>query len=350
MILKNIKLSYFRNFSEAQFNFYPDLNIILGKNARGKTSLLEAIYTLLSGTGFREVKELELIQFEKEQAILSGIFSDGLNNTHNQIQLLKADNNRTKKNFFINKTKKSVQKFKSTTPQAVLFAPEDIQIITGSPSRRRRYFDEVLSNIDPVYKNKLHNYEEALRKRNKILETFESESKLREELKFWDNFLIEQSNYIVAKRQAYIDFLNEHNHLEAKLFRLLYSSNPFNDIELQKIKERELFLRRTLIGPHKDDYKLFMKKEDRDQEVDLYGSRSEQRIALFWLKRNELLYFESKSEFRPILLLDDIFSELDDENRVLIMEIIVGYQTIATTTEEEVKNIAKTSENVIVLG
>jgi DNA replication and repair protein RecF len=106
-------------------------------------------------------------------------------------------------------------------------------------------------------------------------------------------------------------------------------------------------LRRTLIGPQKDDYIILMNKNERAQEVNLFGSRSEQRMALFWLKRNELLYYEKNSGMRPILLLDDIFSELDDENRELVMKVVATYQTVATTTEEEVKDLSLVPEVII---
>jgi len=347
MKIKSINLSYFRNFNLVKEDLGSELTLVVGKNAKGKTSLLEAIYAILAGTGFRESKELELINFDKNEAVISAFFKDSDDDILMQIHLGKTEKERVVKRFFINKTQKPQKKFKDTTPQGVLFAPEHIQIITGSPSRKRRYFDDVLSKDDQNYKRRLRNYEEALRKRNKILENYIDLYKLKAEIDFWDKYLIEQAEYILSRRQKYIDFLNTENTLESKIFNVKYIKNMFSLEELNQNRDREYFLRRTLIGPQKDDYIILMNKNERAQEVNLFGSRSEQRMALFWLKRNELLYFEKNSGMKPILLLDDIFSELDDENRELVMKVVATYQTVATTTEEEVKDLSLVPEVII---
>ncbi len=346
MILKHIHLTNFRNFEKADYQFSPYLTLIVGENARGKTSLLEAAFSSVYGTGFRETREIELIRWDYDENLVEAVFKDQDQETFFQVRMQKSSDTTVRKTFFVNKTGKSSNQYRSMQTQAVLFAPEQIQIITGSPSRRRRYFDEVISSVDREYKKKLRYYENALRKRNKILEYYEDELQAFEELRFWDNYLIEHGEYISKKRASYIEYLNAHPSVNGKNFSVVYSQDFFSQDRLNEVKKREYRLRRTLIGPQKDDY-VFNLHAPQDKNVSLYGSRSEQRMAIFWLKLNELSYFEEQTESKPLLLLDDIFSELDDHNRELVMNMIKEHQTIATTTEEEVKDLAEMPEEII---
>ncbi|MBP9691188.1 DNA replication and repair protein RecF [Candidatus Woesebacteria bacterium] len=344
--LTHIYLTNFRNFAHSDFPIGPDLTLIIGQNARGKTSLLEGIYCTVYGTGFRESREVELVRWEADANLIEGTFSDGDHDNLFQLKLQQTSETKVQKSFYVNKTKKTSTQYRTLQTHAVLFAPEQIQIITGSPSRRRRYFDEVLSAIDLDYKKKLHNYERALRRRNKILEVFEDEIQLLSEIAYWNAYLIEQASYITHARQQYIAFLNSHPEVNGKEFTITYHKDEFSQSRLIEAQTREYRFRRTLIGPQKDDFEVFL-HEPKVKEVSLYGSRSEQRMAIFWLKLNELLYFEQASHAKPILLLDDIFSELDDRNRELVMKVIREYQTIATTTEEEIKDLSQMPEEVI---
>lgn len=346
MFLKQIHLTNFRNFEKADFQFSPYLTLIIGENARGKTSLLEAVFSSVYGTGFRETREIELVRWEYDDNLIESVYKEQDQKTFFQVRMQKSSETTVRKTYYVNKTGKSSNQYRSMQTQAVLFAPEQIQIITGSPSRRRRYFDEVISAVDREYRKKLRYYENALRKRNKILERYEDELRLFDELRFWDNYLLEHGEYISKKRHSYIEYLNNHPSINGKKFSITYLQDLFSQKRLNEVKNREYRLRRTLIGPQKDDF-IFNLYSPSEKNVSLYGSRSEQRMAVFWLKLNELSYFEEHTATKPLLLLDDIFSELDEHNRELVMAMIKEHQTIATTTEEEVKDLAEMPEEII---
>lgn len=334
MILKTIVLQQFRNFSQAQFEFGDGLTLIIGENAKGKTSLLESIYFLIHGTGFRESKEEELILWDKERGVVQGLFLQQEHKHMFQIMLQKQTQSVQKK-FFVNKTDKTQYSYLQSQTRAVLFAPEQIEIITGSPDQRREYFDKVISAFNIEYKKKLQNYKTALRKRNKLLETYRDEFTLLEQIQFWNEYLEEQGAFITQQRQAYCDFLNTRPHIKNREFRIEYQKNEFTKARLREVYDLELKIRKTRLGPQKDDFIITLDDLER-KNVQFFGSRSEQRLAIFWLKLNEIFFLEQYLHIKPILLLDDIFSELDAPNKRLIFDTIKDYQTILTTTEDEI--------------
>lgn len=349
MLLTSIALSQFRNFTTAHHVIGPHLTIIVGNNAQGKTSLLEGIYVAVYGTGFRESKELELICFPSTESMIESYFShDGMKEIF-QVAITRASESTVTKTYYVGKAKKTSRFYRDHQTHAVLFAPEQIQIITGSPGRRRRYLDTVISASDPEYKRSLRMYETALRSRNKLLEAFEDERTLDEQIGYWDMQVVAHSAVITAGRTRFVQYLNNHQEKATKPFSISYHSDPCTRDRLREVSALERRFRRTVIGPQKDDFQIFLHESSkgRKKEVHLYGSRSEQRMAIFWLKLNELSYLEELSGIRPILLLDDIFSELDDTNRHLVTNVIKEYQTIATTTEEEIQEIAATSVEMI---
>ena len=347
MILKSILLYHFRNFNENKFKINSHLTAIFGKNARGKTNILEGIYFLLRGEGFRETREQELIIFDNNKSYVEGILEDKKNKDSNsfRISLIKDDFG-LDKFYFLQKTKKARLSYLKDILPVVLFAPEQIEIINGTPSIRREYFDKFLSSIDSEYKKRLINYGQALRKRNKILEkTFNIED-LKQELNFWNDYLINQGNYLIDKRKEYTEYLNKNKKIDSKEFFIKYESNNINKDRFNEYFDRESKIRRTLIGPQKDDFKIYLitSQSPNGKDTHLYGSRSEQRLALFWLKINELKYLESFFKRKPILLLDDIFSELDHDNQKLIFNLIGNYQTVITSTEKELVKLINFSD------
>ncbi|MFN4212368.1 MAG: DNA replication/repair protein RecF [Microgenomates group bacterium] len=347
MILKKINFYNFRNFKDASFNFNPFLTVIVGENARGKTNLLEGIYFLINGWGFREEKEVELILLGKDKGWVEGVFGEETSVFDFKIVLEKKETGVEKK-FYFNKVKKKFFQYSKDLPKTVLFSPEQIEIITGSPQARRNYFDKLLGQYDFEYKNHLVNYENALRRRNKILEKENNEEKLKEELKFWDDYLIQQGQYLTIKRGQYLNFLNYHNKLNNKNFSIKYLKNEFTRERLKEVFNEERKWRKTLIGPQRDDFKISL-ISDFEKDIHIYGSRSEQRMALFWLKVNEINYCQQKIKKRPIILLDDIFSELDFYHKKIVLNLVKKYQTIVTTTEIEVLELAEVPKTVIKL-
>lgn len=340
MLLKQITLNNFRNFRDSNFTFSPHLTIIFGENARGKTNLLEAIYCLTHGEGFRETKEEELVMFDETKARISGLFIDGENQAELMISFDKKASWLEKK-YFVKKTNKRLNLYLMETTKSILFSPQQLEIITGSPYGRRQYFDKLINSYDLDYKKKLNNYENALRKRNKILETLKVEKELKEELFFWDDYLEEQASYINTKRAEYVNFLNQHQRIDDKKFSVKYLANELTQKKLTEIFRQERRYRKTLIGPQKDDFQVDLVEDGFIKNLHLFGSRSEHRLGIFWLKLNEIRYYEERFKKKPLLLLDDIFSELDLKNKKLILNLIGQYQTILTTAEPEVITLMK---------
>jgi len=343
MILKNISLVNFRNFKDDSFDFSPLLTVIIGDNSKGKTNLLESIYFIITGSGFREEKEEELISFEKEEMSAISVFTETSAKNIYQIKIIKK-NNLVNKIFFINKTIKKHIFYQRDLPGVVLFTPEQINVITGPPSEKRSYFNKQISLHDFEYKKHLNNYENAVKKRNKILEKHTNIESLVEELSFWNDYLEKEASYITKKRQSYVDFLNDHQTLDSKKFSIIYEKNEFNASRLKQVFDKEKTIRKTMIGPQKDDFKILINNGDIEKDIDRFGSRSEERMAIFWLKINELKYYEIMKK-KPILLLDDIFSELDEKNQEIIISLIDKYQTVLTTTEKRVEKLIKLSNN-----
>jgi DNA replication and repair protein RecF len=351
MLLKQITFHNFRNFEIESFTVNPFLTIVIGENARGKTNLLEGIHVILQGEGFRESKEEELIGLERNNGYVEGIFGEK-NETFVYRVTLSKKKEAIEKLFFVNKTKKRHNQYLQEQIKAVLFSPEQIEIIIGSPGVRRGYFDKLFSFYDYEYKEKLDNYESALRRRNKVLEKHYDENQLKEELEFWNTYLAQQAEYIYSRRKEYCMYLNKHPKLDSKEFFIEYLDNRFTEKRLCEYFNEEKRWRRTLIGPQKDDFQIYIKNQSKvdrplGENIHHYGSRSEQRMAVFWLKMNEIQYYEETKEKKPILLLDDIFSELDVHNKKIILDLIKKYQTIVTTTEREVIELAEVPNTII---
>ncbi|MFA5136063.1 MAG: DNA replication and repair protein RecF [Patescibacteria group bacterium] len=345
MILQKIVLHNFRNRDSQIFELSTDLTVFLGENAKGKTNLLESVFFLINGQGFREVKEEELIRIGEIDCRVEGRFD--IQDRHLDFKIyLKKINGAVEKTYFVDRAKKKHFQYKENQTKAILFAPEHIEIITGPPDMRRTYFNKIISYYDVEYKKRLVNLESALRRRNKVLEHGKSDTQLREELGFWDTYITKQASYITGKREEYINYLNKHSKLDHKAFYINYLKNEATLSRFTEMFEEEKRWRRTLIGPQKDEFQIIV-TNDMDKNIHHYGSRSEQRLAVFWLKLNEITYHEDLYHKKPILLLDDIFSEFDRNNKKLIIGLIKKYQTILTTTEKEVMDLINIPKKVI---
>ena len=338
MTLQTIIVQNFRNYEFSSFQISPSLTLIIGENSKGKTSLLEAIYAVLHGHGFRETREVELIRWEQQLATVTGQFRADAGPITYQIMLKRTGTVETgekaEKAYFVDKTKQGSIKYSRDLTKAVLFTPDAIEILTGAPTRRRRYMDAVLAGSNPQYKKALTNYENALRKRNKLLETTRDKAALKEELFFWDGYLAEQAAILQSERKNFVFFCNNHPVLHDRLYKLEYLPNPLSVPLLQERFEKEILIKKTTIGPQKDDFAIHQSIADETKNVGIYGSRSEQRLALFWLKQNEIRFLEQAIGKKPILLLDDVFSELDEQNKERTLQLMDEYQTILTTTDE----------------
>lgn len=331
MYLNFLKLQNFRNYESREFNFSSNTTLIIGDNAIGKTNVLEAIYLLSTGKSFRAELEREMIHFGKELGRVSAVVS---NDEKFNLEVLLVSEGPTlsrKKRFTINGVSKRQMDFVGNL-RSVLFRPEDIEIVTDSPSVRRKYLDLVLSQVDKEYRRSLLLYEKGLRARNKILERIREEGVSRSQLFYWDKLLIKHGEVLTLKRTEFIDFVNSTPDLFADL-AVIYDQSAINEERLKKYEREEVDAATTLVGPHRDDFKIVTREKAGERDVHVFGSRGEQRLAIYWIKLGELEYVAKNSGERPLLLLDDIFSELDHSHRQHILEIIPKQQTIMTTTD-----------------
>ncbi len=346
MTLTKLSLLNFRNYKKNQFNFSPSLTLIIGPNASGKTNLLEAIYLLATGKSFRAEKDREMIHYGEEMArIKSKVEINVYEECELEIVVTTGEvqgRQAPLKKYLVNGVSKRSLDFAGNL-RAVLFWPQDIELITGSPGKRRRYLDGVLLQIDREYHRSLGSYERGLRSRNRILERLQEREANRQELLFWDQLLIRNGTYITTKREEFIAFINQQKKdIDGQRLEIVYDHSIISQARLAQYEKEEIAAGATLVGPHRDDFVVTLKGDKRERrgsaengrDLHVFGSRGEQRLAVLWLKMTELTFIEEKTGEKPILLLDDIFSELDPEHRKMVMDVVGKQQTIVTTTDK----------------
>ncbi len=335
----------FRNLSSVLTDFNSDLNIILGANGQGKTNLLEAIYYLGTGRSHRTNKTDELINRNKseEPAVV-------------QVKLKRENDIKDKLSLRLN-TRNKVYKVNDENVDnledfigylnVVLFSPEDLQLVKGSPSIRRDFIDVEVSQVSSRYYRKLKRYDKVLSQRNNLLKDLRAGRNKNEDLlSVFTEQLVELGSDIIAKRQEVVEKLkilarlhqrrltdNEENLKISYQLSFPREDNSLKNSfkrELENNKEKEIERGYTTCGPHRDDLKL----ELNDFDVRKFGSQGQQRTVALALKLSELEFMKSEAGEYPVLLLDDVFSELDSERRQFLMEFIGGrVQTFLTTTD-----------------
>lgn len=324
-MIQETHLSKFRNFSSKSINFSDKITVIVGPNASGKTNILESLFLLSTGKSFKARTEVEMLNYNSELARISG--KTGVLSLESVIT--KGDNGWPKKKLLVNGVPKRLIDF-SGNFKVVLFGPWDMDLVTESPSLRRKFLDNVLSQVDREYRRSILSYEKGLRQRNRLLYRIREEGAPRNQLLFWNQLLIKTGDYISIKRQEFIEFVNSQPSLNEQKFKLEYDKSVISEGRLEQYKEEEVAAATTLVGPHRDDFIFF----EKERSLSSYGSRGEQRMGVLWLKIAELEFIEEKTGERPTLLLDDIFSELDHEHRDVVMKLSKSQQTIITTADE----------------
>lgn len=328
MVLKHLILQNFRSYEKVSFTFSPQTTLIVGPNTSGKTNLIEAIYLLATGESFRAEKESEMVRFGESVGRVVG----GDQETKLEV-VLPTD---SPKKFLLNGVAKRRVDFAGQL-RVVLFSPLHLDLITDSPSLRRRFLDHVLSQVDREYRVATTDYAKALRQRNALLERAQ-ETGIRDkrQFAFWDEALIRSGEIVTKKREEFISFVNN-TPKDVFDFVTLYDKSIISQARLAQYEEAEVAVAATLVGPHRDDFSLLMfnNKRQTTHDVKLFGSRGEQRLAVLQLKFLELAFVEEKTGKRPLLLLDDIFSELDNEHIALVLARHGQQQTIITTTHKE---------------
>ena len=342
MLLDTVTLENFRTYTKQRITFSPTITCFVGPNTIGKTNIIEAIFALSSGKSFRAGKDREMIMWEKELLRIKATTNEDTLELMITPGLIGNQKAPLKRHLVNGVPRRSIDF--SGKLKAVLFAPEDLELVTGSPSIRRKFLDVVLSQIDREYRRSVLSYEKGIRQRNKILFQIHEGLSSRGQLFFWDQLLIKAGGYITDARLMFIDYINSYqlpslqqSSEKHPVYYLEYDKSVISESRLEQYKDEEVAAKVTLVGPHRDDI-VFHHQSSSGKEVvtAAYGSRGEQRLAVLWLKLAELTFVTEMAKDRPVLLLDDIFSEFDQKHAELVMSIVEHYQTIITSADEDI--------------
>ena len=339
MIL-NLKLVNFRNFTEKTLNNLEEKNFIVWENWRWKTNILEAI-SILWNNSVTWIKLENLVKKWKD------FFFVEYENSDNDKIWFSFDKNTNKKTYFINKKKVSKKKFVDFSYKTVIFSPIIMNLMYLSPSLRRDFLDNILSNSFSDYENLLKEYKKILKHRNKTLKNIFNNKSNKEEIKFWDEKFIEKSEIIYLYRFKLVNFFINHVNWALEYFTnkvenidFIYKTkvtedNIWNDIKkyLNKNLDRDIILWTTSIWPHVDDFDILIDKIS----LTIFASRWEAKSLIIWLKLLETVFLEKKTSKKPILIIDDLLSELDKEHKNMLIKKIKYYQTFITSIESTEK-------------
>lgn len=339
MILQSLILQNFRSYAQSKFDFSNDTTLIIGPNTAGKTNLAEAIHILSTGKSFKGPTDISLISFGKEIGRVKGLVVDETKETKETIEVVfmspQYHNGRFGKRYLVNEVPKSRTNFLGVLP-LVLFRPEELDIIIDGPSVRRDFLDEVLEQVDKEYVLALSAYERAIRQRNALLyRTREEGIRQEKQFSFWDDLVIQNGQAISQKREEFIDWLNNEKK-ELVPFKIIYDHSKISEERLAQYRDAEIASAVTLVGPHRDDFKIEIEQEDKKfRDVRVYGSRGQQRLVVLQLKLLQIGFMTERLGKKPLLVLDDIFSELDSKHIQMVLSKISGQQAIITTTHKE---------------
>jgi len=345
MIITRLKLVNYRNYKSLDIDFSKSTNIIYGNNAQGKTNIVESIYLCASGRSHRTSKDFELLKNSEDSFYiklnLNKLGSEG------QIEITYSPEERKK----IKINELPIKKLADLMGHlnAVMFSPEDLQIIKQGPSERRRFVDITLSQLRPSYFHDLQQYAKILYQRNTLLKSIPEKKELEGTLEVWDSHLAQTGSRIMKSRFEFIKRLNcfaknRHELLTGGKEELLLKYEPSFEYDFS-LSEKELadeILKRlnrnrrmeilkgiSLTGPHRDDINILLNCES----TKVYGSQGQQRTAVLSMKLAEIDLMKEESGDCPVLLLDDVLSELDDDRKKQLLDCIEGMQTFITCTD-----------------
>mgnify|MGYP001585751177 CR=1 FL=1 len=375
MNLQKIMLQNFRSYPKKTFEFSSAVTLIVGPNTAGKTNILEAIMFCATGKSFRADVDRETIAWGSDISRVTAEVNHGAEIANQNSRVLQSSPpaggsapsaqgsnfdsltapetvtlelvltigevqgaKAPMKKYLVNGVPRRMVDFVGSL-RAVLFWPEHLELVTDSPSLRRRYLDSVLVQVDREYRRNLFSYERGLRQRNRLLDIINEGKADRRQLLFWNQLLIHAGGHLTDKRQEFIEFINSY-HISHITYHVAYDKSVISESRLEQYKDEEVAAGATLVGPHRDDFIVNKqqttnnKQPEQYLELSKYGSRGEQRLAVLWMKLAELAFIEQEMGERPILLLDDIFSELDEAHRELVVDLIGKQQTILTSADE----------------
>jgi len=342
MIVRSVELSNFRNYETLHINLDKGTNILYGNNAQGKTNILESIYVCGTTKSHKGSKDKEMIRFTCEESHIRTVVEKNDQEYQIDIHLRK---NRSK-GIAINQIpiKKASELFGILN--IVFFSPEDLNIIKSGPSERRRFLDSELCQLDKIYLYNLTKYNKILNQRNKLLKELIFKPDLEDTLSVWDLQLIEYGKKIIEERANFVKRINEivfdiHRKISGNKeeLKLLYEPNVEKE-EFEKrliaARSKDLKQKQTTVGPHRDDllFSIF------DVDIRKFGSQGQQRTSALSLKLSEIELVKQTAKDTPVLLLDDVLSELDHNRQNFLLNSIHNIQTIVTCTglDEFIKN------------
>lgn len=334
MKINSLDLQNFRNYDILNISFDKDTNIIYGDNAQGKTNILEAIYLAATTKSHRGNKDREMIKFNEDESHIKALVEKNGTSFRIDMHLKK---NKTK-GIAINgiPIKKASELFGIIN--IVFFSPEDLNIIKEGPAARRRFVDMELCQIDKIYLSDITAYNKILMQRNKLLKDYSFREDIKDTLDVWDMQLVNYGRRIIQRREEFIEELNSiigdiHKKLTGDKENITIKYEPdvkANEFEksLLDSRNRDIKSKMTNIGPHKDDICFMINEID----VRKYGSQGQQRTSALSLKLSEIELVKKIIHDNPILLLDDVLSELDSNRQNYLLNSIKDIQTIITCT------------------
>ena len=335
MWIKKIKIYNFRNYKNEEINLEKNINIFYGKNAQGKTNIIEAIYLCGLGKSFRTNKDKEMIKLNENNSFVEVEYEKSDRDGKIKIEL------ENKKNIYLNNIKLKKLSELLGNLNVVIFTPDDINILKGGPENRRRFLNIMISQLRPNYLNVLNLYKKTIEERNNYLRLIKEENKSEELLDIWDEKLAEYAEKIVNYRKEFINKISNkiveihknitNNNEEIKIEYLTDCEKKENYLNLLKQRRKlDVIKGFTTKGIHRDDFVIYI----NDNQVNVYGSQGQNRTVMLSLKLSELqIIYDEIGEY-PILLLDDFMSELDKERRKNFLENIKNNQVVITCTEK----------------
>lgn len=334
MIIKSLELKNFRNYGELCMEFSNGTNILFGDNAQGKTNILESLYVCATSKSHKGSKDREMIQFKQNESHIRTVIEK--NSFSNQIDIHLKKN--SAKGIAVNQVpiRKASELFGILN--IIFFSPEDLNIIKNGPSQRRRFLDMELSQLDKIYLFNITKYNKILIQRNKLLKDISFRPDLKDTLEVWDEQLADYGSKVIVRRKQFTEELNGlifqiHNKISGMKEEIVLKYEADTKAEefrksLSDSHERDLKTFMTTVGPHRDDISFIV----NDTDIRKYGSQGQQRTAALSLKLAEIELVKSKINDTPVLLLDDVLSELDSNRQCQLLNSINDIQTIITCT------------------
>lgn len=337
MIIKKLRLNNFRNYEELEIDFSDGVNILFGDNAQGKTNILEAVFLAATTKSLRGSRDRDMIRFGQEEAHISAVTErDGM--THKIDMHLRKGR---AKGLAVDGIPIRRSADLLGLLHTVSFSPEDLSMMNNGPEERRRFYDLELCQLDKIYCSNLSDYNKALAQRNDLLKQIIDNPSLRPTLEVWDEQLVRFGSYLIRARKHFTEQLGpivkaKHAGLTdgAEVLKLVYEPNTTEEEFRQSLSrnlERDLILKYTSNGPHRDDLSLYI----NDNNVRLYGSQGQKRTTALALKLAEIELIRTAIRETPVLLLDDVLSELDRNRQSRLLSEMEDVQTIVTCTGME---------------